>query len=250
MPMTSKQSIPPSPILKAHSPAALAEEYLIQSIWNKHFPPNSDLPSERDLAEKIGVTRTTLREVLQRLARDGWLTIQHGKPTKVNDVWETSGLNILEVLVRLDHTISPFLISNMLAVRTQIASIYIPKAFKNAKKESLELLKAQIIVSEDAESYTEFDYNLFQKLAFVSKNPIYGMVLNSVRGFYRRLGKEYFQFPEARQLAKKFYQNLLQLCESDNIEQVANCIYQYGKDSSAIWATHEESLYKNIFNSN
>ena len=38
------------------------------------------LPSERDLADKIGVTRTTLREVLQRLARDGWLTIQHGKP--------------------------------------------------------------------------------------------------------------------------------------------------------------------------
>lgn len=42
------------------------------------------------------MTRTTLREVLQRLARDGWLTIQHGKPTKVNNFWETSGLNILE----------------------------------------------------------------------------------------------------------------------------------------------------------
>ncbi|VEI44878.1 fatty acid metabolism regulator [Actinobacillus equuli] len=37
------------------------------------------------------MTRTTLREVLQRLARDGWLHIQHGKPTRVNDVWETAG---------------------------------------------------------------------------------------------------------------------------------------------------------------
>ncbi|XPE41305.1 GntR family transcriptional regulator [Shigella flexneri] len=42
-------------------------------------------------SQTIGVTRTTLREVLQRLARDGWLTIQHGKPTKVNNFWETSG---------------------------------------------------------------------------------------------------------------------------------------------------------------
>ncbi len=54
-----------------------------------------------NLSELIGVTRTTLREVLQRLARDGWLTIQHGKPTKVNNFWETSGLNILETLARL-----------------------------------------------------------------------------------------------------------------------------------------------------
>ncbi|MDZ7904090.1 MAG: GntR family transcriptional regulator [Rheinheimera sp.] len=46
------------------------------------------MPAERELSELIGVTRTTLREVLQRLARDGWKTIQHGKPTKVKNFWE------------------------------------------------------------------------------------------------------------------------------------------------------------------
>ena len=59
--------------LRAQSPAALAEEYIVRSIWDDVFPAGTNLPSERDLADKIGVTRTTLREVLQRLARDGWL---------------------------------------------------------------------------------------------------------------------------------------------------------------------------------
>ncbi len=72
-------------VIKAQSPAGFAEEYIIESIWNSRFPPGSILPAERELSELIGVTRTTLREVLQRLARDGWLTIQHGKPTRVND---------------------------------------------------------------------------------------------------------------------------------------------------------------------
>ncbi|MFP1591218.1 fatty acid metabolism transcriptional regulator FadR [Escherichia coli] len=90
-------------VIKAQSPAGFAEEYIIESIWNNRFPPGTILPAERELSELIGVTRTTLREVLQRLARDGWLTIQHGKPTKVNNFWETSGLNILETLARLDH---------------------------------------------------------------------------------------------------------------------------------------------------
>ncbi len=82
-----------------------------------------DSPAERELSELIGVTRTTLREVLQRLARDGWLTIQHGKPTKVNNFWETSGLNILETLARLDHDSVPQLIDNLLSVRTNISTI-------------------------------------------------------------------------------------------------------------------------------
>ena len=54
--------------LRAQSPAALAEEYIVRSIWDDVFPAGTNLPSERDLADKIGVTRTTLREVLQRLA--------------------------------------------------------------------------------------------------------------------------------------------------------------------------------------
>ena len=38
------------PLLKAQSPAALAEEYIVKSIWSHHFPPGSDLPAERELA--------------------------------------------------------------------------------------------------------------------------------------------------------------------------------------------------------
>lgn len=92
--------------------------------------PGHHSPAERELSELIGVTRTTLREVLQRLARDGWLTIQHGKPTKVNNFWETSGLNILETLARLDHDSVPQLIDNLLSVRTNISTIFIRTAFR------------------------------------------------------------------------------------------------------------------------
>ena len=51
-------------VIKAQSPAGFAEEYIIESIWNNRFPAGSILPAERELSELIGVTRTTLREVL------------------------------------------------------------------------------------------------------------------------------------------------------------------------------------------
>ncbi len=234
------------PLLKAQSPAALAEEYIVRSIWNNHFPPGSDLPAERDLADKIGVTRTTLREVLQRLARDGWLNIQHGKPTKVNNVWETSGLNLLETLVRLDNTRLPNIIESMLSARTNIATIYIQRAFKTAPQDALKVFQPLEQLADNASAYTEFDYDVFRKLAFISDNPIYGLILNSFKKLYTRIGLFYFANPAARSLANQFYLQLKQICDRQELLEVVPCIRQYGKDSGAIWAQMQENLPKDF----
>ena len=236
------------PILKAQSPAALAEEYIVRSIWNNHFPPGSDLPAERELAEKIGVTRTTLREVLQRLARDGWLNIQHGKPTRVNDIWETSGVNIIESIVKLDETRLPSLIANILSARTNIATIYIPKAFKVAKQESMALFANLPAITDSAEAFVAFDYDIFRKLAFAADNPIYGLVLNSFRSLYMRVGVLYFSSLEAKKLALTFYQNLKTLCETQLLQEVIPTIRQYGKDSGVIWGAMQQKILENLAN--
>jgi GntR family negative regulator for fad regulon and positive regulator of fabA len=60
-------------------PAEFTEQRLIDAILDGHFPIGSALPAERDLAAQIGVTRPTLRETLQRMARDGWIEIHHGR---------------------------------------------------------------------------------------------------------------------------------------------------------------------------
>ncbi|AAU37038.1 MULTISPECIES: fatty acid metabolism transcriptional regulator FadR [Basfia] len=241
--MFTQKSANSSPsVLKARSPAALAEEYIVKSIWSNFYPPGTDLPAERELAEKIGVTRTTLREVLQRLARDGWLTIQHGKPTKVNDVWQTSGLNILDVLVRLDSTMSPTLIANMLSARTNIAIIYIPRAFKVSYEKALASFDGLENLPETAESYTAFDYEILHKLAFISLNPIYGMVLNSLKGLYTRVGSYYFAIPEARALAKKFYIELRELGKAHRLDEIPSLFRQYGRESSLIFEAAQDGL--------
>lgn len=206
-------------VIKAQSPAGFAEEFLIESIWNNRFPPGSILPAERELSDLIGVTRTTLREVLQRLARDGWLKIQHGKPTRVNNVWETSGLNILETLARLDHDSVPQLIDNLLSVRTNIAAIFIRLAVSLYPDKAQAVLSQAAAVDDKAEAdkadaFTELDYRIFHGLAFASGNPIYGLIFNGLKGLYLRAGRYYFTNPQARELARNFYSQLATLCRA------------------------------------
>jgi GntR family transcriptional regulator, negative regulator for fad regulon and positive regulator of fabA len=82
-----------------------------QRNTGQSFPPGSNLPGERELAVQFGVTRPTLREVLQRLERDGWIEIRQGKPTRVRDYWQEGNLAVLVAVAlikgELPLTLSP-----------------------------------------------------------------------------------------------------------------------------------------------
>lgn len=269
-------------VIKAKSPAGFAEKYIIESIWNGRFPPGSILPAERELSELIGVTRTTLREVLQRLARDGWLTIQHGKPTKVNQFMETSGLHILDTLMTLDADNATSIVEDLLAARTNISPIFMRYAFK-ANKENSERTIERVIDSCEtllrADSWDEFvasspyadkikqnikdegekdhakrqallvartfnfyDYMLFQRLAFHSGNQIYGLIFNGLKKLYDRVGSYYFSNPEARSLALSFYKELLDVCRTGDRDKLPLVIRHYGIESSQIWNQMKTTL--------
>lgn len=233
-------------VIKAQSPAGFAEEYIIESIWNNRFPPGSILPAERELSELIGVTRTTLREVLQRLARDGWLTIQHGKPTKVNNFWETSGLNILETLARLDQDKVPDLVAQLLSARTNISTIFIRGALRNNPERAAEVLREANSVDDSADAYADFDYRLLHQLSFASGNPIYALILNGFKGLYARVGRYYFSDKQARETADAYYVALLKLAENKDYESVFQTVRQYGVESGKHWARLRDDMPSNL----
>lgn len=269
-------------VIKAKSPAGFAEKYIIESIWNGRFAPGSILPAERELSELIGVTRTTLREVLQRLARDGWLTIQHGKPTKVNKFMETSGLHILDTLMTLDTDNATSIVEDLLAARSNISPIFMRYAFK-VNKEASEQTISNVIESCEAlltaeswdlfveqspyveklrqsikdegekdevlrqanlmaKTFNFYDYMLFQRLAFHSGNQIYGLIFNGLKKLYDRVGNYYFSNASARKLALKFYRDLLMVCQNGEHDRLPLVIRTYGLESAQIWNEMKKSL--------
>ncbi|MGX2947900.1 fatty acid metabolism transcriptional regulator FadR [Frederiksenia canicola] len=235
-----------SEILKAQSPAALAEEYIVKSIWNNHFPAGSDLPAERELADIIGVTRTTLREVLQRLARDGWLNIQHGKPTRVNNVWETAGPNIIETMIKLDRSTIPMIIANVVSLRTRMGEYYIPEAIRLDATKSLGLFAELERLEDNAKAYAEFDYNLYRSFTFVAEKPIYGLILNSFKDLYHQIASLFFSDATSRQLTRHFYHQLKAACEQKNYHIAVDCMAENRQRSTVIWSEMLKNLPENL----
>jgi len=231
-----------SKLITARSPAAFAEEYIVDSIWNGKFAPGTILPAERELSELIGVTRTTLREVLQRLARDGWLTIQHGKPTKVNNIWDTGGLHILDRITRLDDAGSLKLADQLLDVRTQFGGIYFRSAMKENSKKMSQIFSEIADVNSDRQSYIDFDWKAQHECAFLSGNPVFVLMLNGFRNVYYRIGSYYFDKPETRTLAKSYYLKLKDIVLTQDVDQLNDAVWNYGRESGALWSSMRANL--------
>ncbi len=233
-------------IYKSQSPAGFAEEYIVESIWSDRFPPGTILPAERELSELIGVTRTTLREVLQRLARDGWLTIQHGKPTKVNNYWETCGLNVLETLARLDQEGQPKLLDNLLSARTNLSAVFIRAAFRQSPEKSREIIERYKSVEQEGKAFAHHDYQMHHDLAFASNNPVYVLMMNGFKGIYARVGGFFFDHECARTIANQYYEQLIAVLETQEPDRVVAVVRKYGVQSGKIWQELRRDLPDNI----
>ncbi len=235
-----------SPI-KAKSPAAFAEQYIVESIWRGRFAVGSALPAERELSDLIGVTRTTLREVLQRLARDGWLTIQHGKPTRVNNIWQSSGLTILNTMTTLDVSQSVTWAKQLIEVRTLLSRQYIPVALKQHPdlfQSNLELAQG---LEDSAEAYADFDWLWHHKATcLMAHHSVYTLILNSYLPFFSRVLLFLYEKKEMRQLSFQFYLQLIQMSQKEtceeNMNQLDQFIVDYGLAVSQVWEANAEDF--------
>lgn len=216
-------------------PAVHAEEALVTAILDGTYPPGSILPGERELAAQLGITRPTLRETMQRLARDGWLTIQQGKSTRVNDFWREGGLNVLGALVRYGRRLPPNFVSDLLHVRLAMAPAYIRAAVTQAAGEVRAYLAAHVDLQDTPQAMAAFDWGLHHTLTLASRNPVYTLILNGFAGFYEEMACLYFARPEARAASRRFYAALWAAVErgdADEAEQLAREVMQ---ESIVLW---------------
>lgn len=74
-------------------------DQLLAQVVDGEVEAGGPLPSERRLAEVLGVSRPAVREALQRLAQAGLVDVRQGDATRVRDFRRTAGLDLLPRLL-------------------------------------------------------------------------------------------------------------------------------------------------------
>lgn len=102
-------------------------EQLVDDVLTGELAPGSALPAERQLAEALGVSRPTVREAVQRLARAGLVEIRQGGSTTVRDPRRSGGLELLPRLIlrggRLDHSVVRSILETRATLGREVAGL-------------------------------------------------------------------------------------------------------------------------------
>ena len=209
------------------------EQSIVTAILEGELPPGSTLPSERDLARQLGVTRPTLRETLKQLAKEGWLKIQHGRPTLVADYWREGGLGVLRTLAKHGDLLSPELIGHLLEFRASLQPVIAELAATRNSQALLEYLAKASGLADQAQDYARFDWQLQVLMAELSGNPIYRLVINDFAQAFSVLGGFYFAEPEERRRSRSYYQSLSKALQKRR--PVAKVVRRAMEESAQVW---------------
>lgn len=224
-----------NPWNRVERPAEIAEQRLLEAILSGHFAVNTTLPGERELAAQIGVTRPTLREALQRLARDGWLDIQHGKPTRVRDYWQEGNMGVLSVLAQMPTQQTPDFVAYLLELRVLLAPAYTRQAMEAASAEIAALLAAYAEIEDSPPAFARADWDLHHLLTLRAENPIFPLLLNSFQSLYQVMGERYFESVENRNRSRTYYAGLLTCAKTGMFVEAETLTREVMEESLSLW---------------
>ncbi|RLD43514.1 MAG: fatty acid metabolism transcriptional regulator FadR [Bacteroidetes bacterium] len=206
---------------KPIKPAQFAESEIVKAIISNQWTAGHKLPPERELAELIGVTRPTLREVLQRLSRDGWLTISHGRPTIVNDYKRNGGLGVFKTIVNYDEFSPINIIRDWLEFRVLILPSLAQKAVTINPKQIISKLKEAPSVDSESVIFAAFDWEIQMLLVMLSNNSIAKMLYNDLTNIYKKQGSIYFENHSTKEKSLRYYEKLkVNIIENKNISLI------------------------------
>ena len=163
-------------------PSSLVEgvcERLSEIIRNTPEEEDFWLPPERVLAEKLGVSRTVVREATKRLEQRGMLDVQHGTGTKVIRKFHQPLSDSLSMLI----SDVPERLRQLNEVRLAIEPEAARLAALRATDEQLKIIEAahqRLLDAQDGQDAIEADLAWHRAVVQASGNQILRLILDSL----------------------------------------------------------------------
>jgi GntR family transcriptional regulator, transcriptional repressor for pyruvate dehydrogenase complex len=153
---------------------------IVSLISERQLRPGDKLPSERDLAGMMQVSRPSLREALRALAMLNIVEIRQGSGTYVSSLKPELLVEHLDFVFALDDSTFAELLEARSVLEPSIAALAAANASDEelqALDECMEKIKSAV---EDPSSFLEADLELHQKITQAARNQILARFMTSL----------------------------------------------------------------------
>ena len=154
---------------------------LLDFLLSGRVAPGSKIPSERQLAEALGVGRSAAREAIKSLSFLGLLQIRQGDGTYL----ARSGSNLLPQAIEWAMLLGEPRVLDLTETRRYIEIDVAGLAAERADDDGVALLREQLeamrAAGDDVDAYVRADVAFHLQIASLSRNEVFADLVTSLR---------------------------------------------------------------------
>ncbi|MBN2046909.1 MAG: FadR family transcriptional regulator [Anaerolineaceae bacterium] len=199
----------PTETKSARSLKTACIQILEQRILSGKARIGEKLPSERQLAEELNVSRPVVHEALVDLAAKGLVHISPRRGTYVNDFRKSGSITFLTSLLNYhEGDLDQSYYQNLIEIREMLECPAVEKAALHRQESHLrileDLLKAQKAAVNQLDELVNLDFQFHLQLTIASGNMMLPLIINSFRPVYTNLTRIFFQHASHAELETIF----------------------------------------------
>lgn len=178
--------MPLQPVNRRSVPDEVFDQVLAEVV-DGGLEVGATLPSERRLAEVLGVSRPAVREALQRMTQTRLLDVRHGGATTVRDFRKFGGLDLLPLLLVRGGDIDPAVARSILEARLVVG----PGVAALAAERGTPALEALLVdtvealaATDDAVEQQQHALAFWDHVVDAADSMVFRLMFNSLRAAY------------------------------------------------------------------
>lgn len=205
------------PVYKVVRTSRLYEQIVQQieeSVLNGSLKPGDQLPAERELAQRLGVSRTAVREAVKALREKGLVEAYSGRGTFITNGTTNAARQSFDLMVKIGQQEgSTHLAELRLILEPGIAAL----AAERIEEEHLGAMREAVAVMERSqkspEAYIEADLDFHLALAEAAANPLILSLIDSIVGLLREQRIKIFNVEGGPQRGQVHHKRILAAVE-------------------------------------
>ena len=209
-----------------------------ESIVKGELKPGDQLPAERELAQRFGVSRTAVREAVKALREKGLVEAYSGRGTFITDGTTQAVRQSLDLMVKIGQPEGSNHLAEVRAILepeiARLAAVRIQEPELVTMREAVSVMDR---AGHDPDAYIEADLDFHLALAEGAANPLILSLLDSIVGLLREQRLRIFRVPGGPERGQVHHKRILEAVEHHDAEKAREAmrahLSQVSEDSQA-----------------
>ena len=190
------------------------------SIVDGSLKSGDQLPAERELAQRFGVSRTAVREAVKALREKGLVEAYSGRGTFITDGTPQAVRQSLDLMVKIGQSeASPHLAEVRAILEPEIAALAAQRIQEPELATMREAVATMDRAGQNPDAYIEADLDFHLALAEGAANSLILSLLDSIIGLLREQRLGIFQVDGGPERGQIHHKRILDAVEQHNAEE-------------------------------